>query len=32
MLKLSETGASYHLVSNLYGKHIAMLKSVLSRR
>lgn len=32
MLKLSETNASFQLVSNLYGKHIAMLKSVLSRR
>ena len=32
MLKLSETGASFQMVSNLYSKHIAMLKGVLSRR
>ncbi len=31
MLKIAETSAAYQLASGLYGKHIAMLKSVIGR-
>ena len=31
MMKVAETVADYQLMTNLYTKHVAMLKSVLGR-